>query len=262
MKDAVKDAVEQGYLDPTMLEAIWGAGFMSPGGAAEVARLVADTPIAGALVLDVGAGLGGAAMALLQNHGAAHVTGFDVQGDMVARANRTATEAGLADRLHFVLGAPGPLPFADGTFDVVFTKDAMIHVQDKPGVLAQMFRVLRPGGYLVFGDWMCGTAPSHQADLDRLFSLTTHDFHPHELGHIARMAAEAGFHILDCTDRNTWYRHEARRELANLFGPTGQAFAQRYGTEALRDEIEFFEVLVQVVDAGALRPGHVRARKP
>lgn len=256
------DAVEQGYADPTALEAVWGEGFMSPGGAEEVARLVASTPLAGLRVLDVGAGLGGAARSLVTRHGAAHVTGFDVQPDIVERANRAAAQAGLADSLHFVQGAPGPLPFAGESFDAVFTKDAMIHVPDKPAILAQMFRVLRPGGHLVFGDWMRGRGAAHDAVLERLFALTTHAFFPHDLGQIAIWVAEAGFHILDCEDRNTWYRSEARRELANLYGPLGKDFAHRYGEDALRDEIEFFEVLIEAVDQGALRPGHIRARKP
>lgn len=258
----MKDAVEQGYLDPAALEAVWGEGFMSPGGADEVIRLVAGTPVAGARVLDIGAGLGGAARVLVTQMGAGHVTGFDVQPDIVARANDTALAAGLADRLHFVQGAPRPLPFADGSFDVVFTKDVLIHVADKPAALAQMFRVLRPGGHLVFGDWMRGRGAAHDATLERLFAGTTHAFFPHDLGQIAIWVAQAGFHILDCEDRNAWYRSEARRELANLHGPLGQAFARRYGDQALRDEIAFFEMAVGAADEGALRPGHIRARKP
>jgi SAM-dependent methyltransferase len=52
------------------LETIWGEGFMSPGGPAEVGRIVAGVPIAGCDVLDIGCGTGGAPLASALRRGA------------------------------------------------------------------------------------------------------------------------------------------------------------------------------------------------
>ena len=41
---------------------------------------------------------------------------------------------GLSDRADFVQAPPGPLPFADGAFDMVFSKDALLHVPDKDAI--------------------------------------------------------------------------------------------------------------------------------
>lgn len=74
-----------------MLEAIWGEGFLSPGGPEEVARLVAGSDLAGKAVLDIGCGAGGIDIALVRSHGAATSaasmsrTGF---WDMPARWSR------------------------------------------------------------------------------------------------------------------------------------------------------------------------------
>ena len=61
--------------DFTGQQIIWGEGYMSPGGAAEVAALVAGLDIEGRDVLDIGCGLGGPSVDLVANHGAGRVTG-------------------------------------------------------------------------------------------------------------------------------------------------------------------------------------------
>jgi hypothetical protein len=64
------DAVDPGYPAPGQLEMIWGEGFLSPGGPAEVARILAGKDVAGRDILDIGSGMGGADIALVRNHGA------------------------------------------------------------------------------------------------------------------------------------------------------------------------------------------------
>ncbi len=74
--------VERGSYDAegvNQLETIWGEGFMSPGGPAEVGRIVAGVAVAGTDVLDIGCGTGGAALVLAVEHGAGSVTGIDVE---------------------------------------------------------------------------------------------------------------------------------------------------------------------------------------
>jgi cyclopropane fatty-acyl-phospholipid synthase-like methyltransferase len=69
-----------------MLQAVWGEGFLSPGGAEEVARLVADADLKGVSLLDIGCGAGGIDLALVRNHGAGYVTGLDVEDTVLACA--------------------------------------------------------------------------------------------------------------------------------------------------------------------------------
>ena len=59
-------------------------------------------------------------------------TGFDVERPVIdAARERRASDAVSSDRAAFVQAPPGPLPFADAAFDVVFSKDALLHVPDK-----------------------------------------------------------------------------------------------------------------------------------
>ncbi|MER9004587.1 MULTISPECIES: class I SAM-dependent methyltransferase [unclassified Mesorhizobium] len=58
------------------LEALWGEGYLSPGGPDEVDRVVEG--LSRKTILDIGCGSGGIALHLIERHGAAHATGFDI----------------------------------------------------------------------------------------------------------------------------------------------------------------------------------------
>ncbi len=95
----------------------------------------------GKSILDIGCGSGGITLHLVERHGADHATGFDVELPVVEAARLRASKRGLSDRATFVHAPPGDLPFYDQTFDMVFSKDALLHVPDKDALFAEIFRV-------------------------------------------------------------------------------------------------------------------------
>ena len=109
--------------------------------------------LAGKRVLDIGCGIGGPAFVLARKYGA-HVTGIDLEPQLIARATRRAAELGLSSLTEFRTVTLGPLNFPDGSFDVVFTSGALTQTEDKAGIVAECFRVLRPGGVLTCYDWL------------------------------------------------------------------------------------------------------------
>ena len=76
-----------------MLERVWGEGWLSPGGPAEVAQLLKGMDISGKSVLDIGCGAGGVDLALVGSHGAGFVTGLDVEETVLAHY-KPATDQG------------------------------------------------------------------------------------------------------------------------------------------------------------------------
>ena len=136
------------------LQFMWGEGFLSPGGPEEVAEMVAGIDLAGKRVLDIGSGLGGVDALLVTRHGAAQVVGIDVEPQLVEAARALVAGKGLTERVTFQLVEPGPLPFLDASFDVVFSKDAMVHIADKAALYAEVLRVLKPGGWFTAADWL------------------------------------------------------------------------------------------------------------
>ncbi|MFL6072796.1 MAG: class I SAM-dependent methyltransferase [Mycobacteriales bacterium] len=104
----------------------------------------------GAVALDVGCGEGGQALALRQRF-RFRVTGIDP----VPRHLEVARAAAGADGPTFTAGTAEDLPAGDGTADLVWCRDVLVHVADLPRAYAEFRRVLRPGGrvlvYQVFG---------------------------------------------------------------------------------------------------------------
>ena len=104
-----------------MLEIVWGEGWLSPGGPQEVDRVVEGLDLRDKHVLDIGCAVGGIDFHLVEKHHAGHVTGVDVEGPVLAIAERRAEERGLSGRIDFKKVEPGPLPFPDASFDSVFS---------------------------------------------------------------------------------------------------------------------------------------------
>lgn len=134
------------------LEALWGEGYLSPGGAEEVARILEGIDAADKRVLDIGCGSGGITLALAKDYGAARVTGIDVEATVVAAAKRRIETAGFGGRVEIRRVSPGPFDFPDASFDLVFSKDAIVHVADKEMLAGEIFRVLKPGGWFAASD--------------------------------------------------------------------------------------------------------------
>lgn len=244
-----------------MLEAVWGTGFLSPGGEDEVARILDGQGLAGLSVLDIGCGAGGIDIALVRNHGAGFVTGLDVEDPVLTRARVLVTDAGLSDRIGLIKVAPGPLPFPPATFDVVFSKDSIVHIPDKHALMVEVFRVLKPGGRFLASDWLVASdtlSPQMVAyiaseGLD--FGMAT----PEQ--YLDAMAA-AGFVDGRTLSRNLWYRAQAREELARLQGNVGQAAAAVVGEAFVEKNIGIWQNILPVLDSGEHCPTHLFARKP
>lgn len=243
------------------LEWMWGAGFLSPGGAEEVAEILQGIDLTGKRVLDIGCGIGGIDVLLVKQHGAEHVTAIDVEQPLLDKAALIAAQAGVAERLDFQLVAPGPLPFADASFDLVFSKDAMIHIPDKQAIYQEIFRVLRPGGQLAFSDWFGSSQPA-SAELKTWLALVGLTFRMGTLQDAAELIKNLGFSDIVTKDRNQWYQQEIQRELATLSAGNFPRLVEQLGQQAAEQRLRSTEARVAVVNQGQLRPGHLRARKP
>lgn len=117
----------------------------------------------GVRVLDLGAGVGGAARKLASETGVS-VTCFNLCGKQNAANEAATAEADLGHLVTVVGGSFEDLP-ADWTssFDIVWSQDAFCHSNAKARVYAEVARVLVPGGYLLLTDLMAGETASPAA---------------------------------------------------------------------------------------------------
>jgi arsenite methyltransferase len=107
---------------------------------------------AGQTVLDLGCGAGLDSILAARRVGpAGKVIGVDCAAEMVEKARRNAEAAGVAN-VEFRQGEADALPVRDGSVDVVISNGVFNLCLDKPKVLAEAFRVLRPGGRIQMAD--------------------------------------------------------------------------------------------------------------
>ncbi len=244
------------------LEAVWGDGFLSPGGPGEVREIVRGLDLSGWRVLDIGCGTGGPARILVKECGVASLLGIDVEPQILARARRRIAAAGLESRIPLCLVAPGPLPFAEASFDCVFSKDSLIHVADKAALFGEVLRVLRPGGVFAASDWLAGENAESDPAMRRFLELEPLDFRMATAAETEDLLRRCGFFRVDSRDRQAWYAREVQRETARIEGPLRQRVIAMVGEEIYDRWIAVRRALVEVVLSGALRPTHLRAFKP
>lgn len=244
------------------LEEIWGDGFLSPGGPAEVAKVLSGTEVAGKRVLDIGSGSGACAVLLVREHGAAEVIGIDVEDPVCAAANSRAEIESVADRVEIRKVEPGPFPFEDASFDVVFSKDSIIHIPDKAALARDVFRVLKPGGQFAASDWLISHAGEPSAEMADYIKEEGLEFAMASPETYAQAMEQAGFVDVKLVNRNPWYAQVSAAELAWMTGPERAGLAERHGAEFIDHQVAIWTKLVGVVQSGEHCPHHIYGRKP
>jgi SAM-dependent methyltransferase len=180
-------------------------------------------------VLEIGCGSGRYALRLAERVGC-RVLGLDINAVGIRNANELASQQHLESLVRFeVCDASRPLPFADLGFDAVLSNDVLCHIPGRPALFAELHRVLKPGGSLLFSDALViGGLISHQEIASRS-SIGYYIFSPP--GENERLLEMAGFKVISAQDTTggaasislTW--HDARRKRA-------QALTEAEGEEA------------------------------
>ena len=204
------------YNEPliTVMELIWGDGFMAPGGEGHVDNLVEGLELQGKQVLDIGCGLGRPACILAKKYGA-YVVGTDLESHLINRSKQRTLEMGLANQTEFIVVKPGPLDFADGSFDVLVSSGAFTQIENKLAMYKECLRVLKPGGVLSCYDWMKSEGEYSQ-DMLRWFEVEGLTYAMETIEEHQRLVLAAGFESIAMSDRSPWFRKKVKQELEQL----------------------------------------------
>jgi SAM-dependent methyltransferase len=187
-------------------------------------------------VLEVGCGSGGITRRLAAEAGASAV-GVDINPHGIEAATASALREGLSSRVSFqVVDASQRLPFADASFDAIFSNDAINHLPRRVELFVDWHRVLKPGGRLLFTDPIVVTGPVTSEEIRIRSSIGFYLFLP--AGCNERLLERAGFvlqEVYDVTDAEAsvsarWRDARARRRdaLAAIEGEEGFEGLQRF----------------------------------
>ena len=246
----------------TRLEMLWGEGFLSPGGPKEVREILRDINLKGKTVLDIGCGTGGVELIMARDLGVKQVIAIDVEPQLIDITRERIGKAGLSQAVEVQLVMPGPLAFEDNTIDVVFSKDSMIHIEDKNEIFKEILRVLKPNGIFAASDWLVGTNLSNSACWKRYAEFTQLSFVPATADETLLNMQEAGFKAASLINRNSWYEPVTIAEVNALEGPLKEKIIAVSDIETYNYWINVRKSLRDVVISGDLRPTHLRGVKP
>lgn len=103
-------------------------------------------------MLDIGTGPGHIPLLVCEEITDGTIVGIDLSENMLKIAERRRVDSPYADRIEFRLADAKGLPFADRSFDVVFSNTIMHHIPDPRPYLREAWRVLKPGGVFLIRD--------------------------------------------------------------------------------------------------------------
>jgi cyclopropane fatty-acyl-phospholipid synthase-like methyltransferase len=200
-------------------------------------------------LLDIGCGAGGPALRIAAITGCC-IIGIDVHDQAVKTATSLAAQRGLSERAEFrVADASSRLPFPEASFDAITCIDAINHFPDRPRLIAEWARVLKPGGRLLFTDPITVTGALSNEEVALRSSAGFYLFVPH--GYDERVIAQCGLHILVCEDVTSNMTTVAEaRQAARAERTT--ALREIEGDQAFNRQQEFLAVAARLARDGRL----------
>ena len=160
-------------------------------------------------IIDVGCGIGGSTLYLAHKFGS-KATGITLSPVQASRATERAAENGLEQQVDFTVANALAMPFADNSFDLVWSLESGEHMPDKKQFLAECYRVLKPGGKMIFATWchretnsvagdLTPSELGHLQEIYRVYCLP----HVISLSDYCAIATECGFKDLQADDWST-----------------------------------------------------------
>jgi len=149
-------------------------------------------------VLEIGCGSGVYALHLAEKVGC-QIVGVDLNEPGIRSARELAQTTGLGSRARFErCDVSKKLPFDDKTFDAVFSNDVLCHVPGRLDLLAEIFRVVKPSGRMLFSDALVIGGMISAEEIAIRSSIGFYFYSPP--GENERLLEQAGFSEVGITD--------------------------------------------------------------
>lgn len=207
-------------------EKMFGAGYVSTGGPSTTKEFVDLLKLKpGQKVLDVGCGIGGGDFYMAKNFGV-EVLGMDLSENMVDIAIERVAKENLPS-VQFEVSDATKRIFPESSFDVIYSRDTILHIDDKLSLFKRFYSWLKPGGRLLISDYCCGEkpwTPQFEAYVkQRGYILYT----PAEYG---KFLEKAGFSEVHAEDRTSQFIEVIEAELQNA-EKSKDTFIQEFSEE-------------------------------
>lgn len=209
-------------------------------------------------VLEVACGVGAAARHLARTFGC-HVLATNISDFQIARGEALTTAAGLDHLVAFDRADFHALDHPDASFDCWWCQEALLHSADKQQVLAEGWRVLRPGGWAVLSDV---TVPSDVGpeDREKIYARVQSPGMWDPADHRAALTA-LGFDLRVTQD---WSQQVARSygAMRDMLAANREALQQQVPAAEIEQALAELRSWVDFAQAGKIGWSYFLAQKP
>lgn len=189
-------------------ERVFGQGFVSTGGIETTKEFVAKLELkSGQKVLDVGCGIGGGDFYMAENFDV-EVVGIDLSINMVSFAIERAI--GLNYPVEFEVADCTKKTYPDNTFDVIYSRDTILHIHDKPTLFRSFYKWLKPGGKVLISDY-CKRAGPPSPEFAEYIKQRGYDLH--DVESYGQMLRDVGLDEVIAEDRTDQFMQVLQTEL-------------------------------------------------
>ncbi|CAN6445805.1 unnamed protein product [Victoria cruziana] len=236
-------------------ERVFGEGFVSTGGIETTKEFVSKLDLKpGQKVLDVGCGIGGGDFYMAENFDV-EVTGIDLSVNMVSLALEHAI--GRKCSVEFEVADCTKKTYPDGTFDVIYSRDTILHIKDKPALFRSFFKWLKPGGKVLISDY-CKSAKEPSLEFSEYIKQRGYDLH--DVAAYGQMLKDAGFVEVVAEDRTDQFLKVLKKEL-DAVEKEKDVFIHDFSLEDYNDIVEGWKKKLVRSSSGEQRWGLFIAKK-
>lgn len=239
-------------------ERIFGHTFISTGGKETTDRFlktISSLKKKGSRVLDVGCGIGGSAFLMDKDYGAT-VRGVDLSKNMIHFAQVRQQELG-SKNTSFHIEDITKAEYEEGEFDLIYSRDAILHIEDKITLYTNFLKWLKPGGELFVSDYACRSenlTPEFEAyRAQRNYQLVSPDQYKD-------IVTRAGFVDVEVTDLKEYFLEVLGRERERTVAMK-EAYVSEFSQKDYDDIVDGWTSKVGRVEEGSQKWISVYARK-
>jgi phosphoethanolamine N-methyltransferase len=238
-------------------ERIFGYGYCSTGGPVTTEEFVSQIDLkTGQKVLDIGCGTGGGDFYMAEKYGA-EVHGIDLSVNMISIALERAVMLPNSIKISFDICDITLTDLPENSFDVIYSRDSILHIKEKLPLFKSLHRWLRPGGTLMISDYCCKSGPWS----DRFTSYVKQQgFTLLSVEDYGKTLKEAGFADVNAQDRTEQFTAILKEELDRFTKEKGN-FLQDFSEEDYTSVVSTWESKLVQCREGDQRWGLFIARK-
>lgn len=218
-----------------LFEALYGKNLISLGGTKAIDNMFLGVDIKKQKALDLGFGLGGVAFYLAKQF-SMDISGVELQPWMVKYATEQTPKDLVHPLIFKIYDEQGNIPFAQGSFDLVYSKGVLNHVKNKKDLFQKVHTVLKPKGLFIIADWIY---PQVKQDPGPLVFETRKSY--------SQVLEETGFTIIDFKDDSSVFLSYIKTFLENM-SENRDYIENEFGKEIFVSVLEQHYQLIEDID--------------